>query len=118
MDLTLQSKTCSLVLALCKLPNYCKSRNHDVPQTPERDVINFVSGRALFLPRLDGNSALWVYDDVQDHLGGLLDHGDHTDDEEQGQRRAFWRHDDLPYKAMPDHIEKQGNQRPALSRKG
>ncbi len=90
-------KTYSLVLALCKLHNYCKARNLDVPQTAESDVPNIVNGGGLFLPRMDGKSALWAYDDVQDRLGGLLDGGDHTDDQDQGQRQAFRRHDDLPF---------------------
>ncbi len=41
-------------------------------------------------------SALWAYNDAQGCLGGLLHGGDHTDDQEQSQKRAFWCHDYFP----------------------
>ncbi len=91
-------KTCSLVLALCKLHNFCKSRNVSVPQTAENDVTNIVNAGGLLLPRMDNQTALWAYDDVQDRLVALLDggHQNYNQDDRRGQ--VFSRHNDLPYK--------------------
>ncbi len=41
---------------------------------------------------------MWACDDFHDCLVGLLDGVDLTNDQEQGQRHAFWRYDDLPTK--------------------
>ena len=84
MNITVQ-KTTHLVLALCKLHNYCLSGNDICIEQPcTSDVSNIVSEGGLYLPRMDSKcDAQWEYDlDVQskDRLADLLDGGQHTDD--------------------------------------
>lgn len=107
-------KVSSLVLALCKLHNYCKSRHISVPQTAEGDVTNIMNDGGLLLPRMDNQAATWAYDNIQDRLVGLLDGGHHIDDQTDGTRRAYRRHDDLPCKTMLEYIELQGFERPSI----
>ena len=108
-------KVSSLVLALCKLHNYCKSRDVSVPQAAEQDVTNIANDGGLLLPRMDNESSTWAYDNIQDRLVGLLDGGHHIDDQTEGNRRAYRRHEDLPFKSMLEYIELEGYTRPLIN---
>jgi hypothetical protein len=85
VNLTVQ-KISSMVLALCKLHNFCFEKSNEVIDCPDdRDIANITMEGGLFLPRMDNNKdAFWECDyNAQSHgdrLDGLLDGGAHMDD--------------------------------------
>lgn len=114
-------KISSLVLALCKLHNYCSDNGSDSVDSPsEADLINITTEGGLFLPRLD-NSGAYVWDSVTESGGGadrlddLLDGGEHMDDHTRDQRRVYRAERDLPCYRILDYFYEQSLERPELS---
>lgn len=114
-------KISSLVLALCKLHNYCIDNGSDSVDSPsEADLINITMEGGLFLPRLDSSGA-YVWDSVTergsgaDRLDDLLDGGEHMDDHTRDQRRVYRAERDLPCYRILDYFYEQSLERPELS---
>ena len=114
-NITVQ-RTTRLVLALCKLHNYCISRRVNIEALQEGDVSNIVLEGGLSLPRFDGHSeAAWEYDANDDRLDDLLDCGHHTDDHNQAQRDQFRRRKGLPCQYFLEFIKDGSLRRPDRS---
>jgi hypothetical protein len=111
-------KTTRLVLALCKLHNYCiKMSDLKIEQQKELDLASIVLEGGYSLPRLDGHESNWTYDmsdDTIDHLNTLLDGGNHTDDHNKYQRRIE-DHVVLPCRKIFDFVCDKGLRRLARS---
>ena len=112
-------KTTSLVLALCKLHNFCiAQRDIQIEQTHSSDIgtIVVING-GLYLPRVDAcGDASWEYDvrnNSLDRLTALMDGGDHRDDHTQNARRKFRRNTDLPCFTILQVVKNNNYQRPA-----
>jgi hypothetical protein len=112
-------KTTSLVLALCKLHNFCiAQRDIQIEQTHSSDIgtIVVING-GLYLPRVDAcGDVSWEYDvriNSLDRLTALMDGGDHRDDHTQNARRKFRRNTDLPCFTILQVVKNNNYQRPA-----
>jgi hypothetical protein len=110
-------KISSLVLALCKLHNFCiDKRCEDVESPTESDVANITLDGGIFLPRMDNNrNAFWEYSAAEDRLDDLLDGGLHMDDHTETQRRQYRHEKDKPCDRILAEIVQMGYQRPELS---
>lgn len=110
-------KISSLVLALCKLHNFCiDKRCEDVESPTESDVANITLDGGIFLPRMDNNrNAFWEYSAAEDRLDDLLDGGHHMDDHTETQRRQYRFEKDKPCDRILAEIVQMGYQRPELS---
>ena len=108
-------KTMHLVLALCKLHNYCIDERDVLVHTALEDVRAIFLSGGLLLPRIDGDGddATWSYHEQDDRLTGLLDAGDHGEDyNRQQQNSKFWRNEHLPYKLLLRHVTQNKFTRP------
>ena len=120
VNLTVQ-KISSMVLALCKLHNFCIEKSNEVIDCPDdRDIANITMEGGLFLPRMDNNKdAFWECDyNAQSHgdrLDGLLDGGAHMDDHTMYQRRKYRADTDLPCHKILQYCERLNLQRPDYS---
>ncbi|EJK44605.1 hypothetical protein THAOC_36845 [Thalassiosira oceanica] len=88
------SRTTRLVLALCKLNNFCIANNEGVAAAYEKDVSSIVLDGGCPLPRMDESQDNWRYDtgaNSADRLSHLLDGGDHRDDHSPNLRQRFRR---------------------------
>ena len=83
MNITV-GKTARLVLALCKLQNYCITcQDTQIEQPQATDVSNIVLKGGYSLPRMDCSGGGWEYDmseNSPDRLSRMLDGGMHADD--------------------------------------
>ena len=106
-------KTSSLVLALCKLHNFCIFHKQEIPKTTCKDVANIMTNGGFMLPMVDGDgNAEWSDEAASDHIDLLKHGGDHQDDHTRALRRPFRRHEDLPYKKILECIQ-EGYERPS-----
>jgi hypothetical protein len=107
-------KTMHLVLALCKLHNYCIDERDVLVHTALEDVRAIFLSGGLLLPRIDGDGdATWSYHEQDDRVTGLLDAGDHGEDyNRQQQNSKFRRNDHLPYKLLLSHVTQNKFTRP------
>lgn len=115
------NKTMSLVMALCKLHNFCIGESGDAatttlapPSTEDFGNITIREG-GLFLPRMDGNTGVWSYS-ANDRLSDLLDGGDHQEDhraEDRRARRIYNRGIDMPNAMMLSHVTLNRYTRPS-----
>lgn len=112
MNITIK-KTTALVLALCKLHNFCITQADQIAQPYERDNANISNGGGINLPRIDDNET-WRYDHVGgcDRLNSLLDGGQHMEDHSRESRRSCRYTEHLPADIMLAKIEDHGYQRP------
>jgi len=118
-------KTNAALLALCKLHNYCIDCNNanddaDITSADLNDTGSIMLGGGMVLPRIDNNGVdYWVYDNEEDRLDALLDGGEHFEDVTRGFRRRYRRYDDLPSRAILNHVTESGARRPSrnLSRR-
>lgn len=110
-------KISSLVLALCKLHNYCiDKRCEEVDAPSDSDLFNIAMDGGLFLPRMDNSrNAFWEYSN-EDRLDALLDGGAHMDDHTQAQRRQYRYDADKPCNKILAEVVKMGYERPDYSR--
>ena len=115
-------RTTSLVVALCKLNNYCITRG-DVSAEPPigSDAVNIVSEGGLYLPRLDASGqGEWQYDmnlaHSRDRVQDLLDGGQHMDDHTRSASRKYRRERDLPCHVMLRDFVLKHYHRPEISR--
>ncbi|EJK74099.1 hypothetical protein THAOC_04245 [Thalassiosira oceanica] len=109
-------RTTRLVLALCKLHNYCITRRVTIDRPQDGDVSNIVLDGGLALPRFDQNSdAAWEYDNEADRLNGILDGGQHTDDHTRAQREEFSKRRGLPAQFFLNFVKDNGLRRPDRS---
>ena len=88
-------KISNLVLALCKLHNFCIDKGSATVDSPsEMDLINITVEGGLFLPRLDSSEG-YVWDSEtesggnNDRLDELLDGGERMDDHALYKRRLY-----------------------------
>ena len=89
-------KISSLVLALCKLHNFCIDKNcEDVVCPTAGDIANITLDGGLFLPCMDNNGGA-IWDPTTGRLDALLDGGAHMDDHTETQRRQYRRDLDKP----------------------
>jgi hypothetical protein len=128
-------RTCALVLALCRLHNFCIDEN-DITITPptSEDSLDIAVHGGLDLSvfqrlRVDedlGEGETIEYNHERDRVDGLLDGGQHMEDVTDAvlrrdtrrvQEQAVEQATPLPYRVMLSHIEEQGFQRPAGGRK-
>jgi hypothetical protein len=113
-------KISSLVLALCKLHNYCIDQSCvDLDCPSAHDVANIAMSGGLHLPRMDKNGdAYWSYDlsGGLDRLDDLLDGGYHMDDHTRSQRRQYRHETDLPCHELLNYVTLMDYQRPDISR--
>ena len=115
------SKSASLVLALCKLHNFCIACTDedkvDKPcQASIDDVASICREGGLLLPRIDRISGEWIYDSSLDRMDALLDGGEHMEDHNQDDRRRTYRRlEDLPYKKLYDEVVLNDYRRPFAS---
>ena len=113
-------KITSLVLALCKLHNFCIDHGSESVDSPtSNDITNITLGGGLFLPRMDKNKEFyWECDDnplsQKDRLDELLDGGNHMDDHTRNHRRKYRFDQDLPCHKILQHVIKYDYRRPAL----
>ena len=120
VNLTVQ-KISSMVLALCKLHNFCIEKCSDAVDCPDdRDISNISLQGGLFLPRMDNNkNAFWECDlnvaTQHDRLDGLLDGGAHMDDHTMSQRRVYRAETDLPCHRILSYCEALNLERPDYS---
>ena len=115
-------KTTSLVLALCKLHNFCiNQHDSDIPSASQADVANILKEGGIYRPRLDDDGeATWSYDfqeDSFDRLTGLLDGGAHQDDHARSERRKYKRNKHLPCFAILEEVREKGHRRPPRSQR-
>ena len=83
-------KISSLVLALCKLHNFCIDNSSDeVDQPYVTNIVNIIMKGGLFPPRLDHSSAYFWQCDSENKLDSFLDGGDHMDDHTRDKRRLY-----------------------------
>lgn len=107
------SKTNSLVLALCKLHNFCIDHSDGmIERSYYKDATNIIRDGGMFSSRFDGDSDdQWEYDTVNDRLDDLLDGGQHTQDHSRGDRRRHRRTPNLPNQVILDnHVRPLPNQ--------
>ena len=113
-------KISSLLLALCKLHNFCIDQSCDNLDSPSvHDIANIAMNGGLHLPRMDNNGgAYWSYDASGglDRLNDLLDGGFHMDDHTRSQRRQYRRQTDLPCHSILNYVRMMDYQRPDISR--
>jgi hypothetical protein len=113
-------KISSLVLALCKLHNFCIDQSCDNLDSPSvQDIANIAINGGLHLPRMDNNEgAYWSYDASGglDRLNDLLDGGFHMDDHTCSQRRQYRYKTDLPCHSILNYVTMMDYQRPDISR--
>ena len=88
-------KTNCLVLALCKLHNFCIDQDDCIDFTDKKDLSNIMKEGGMYRPRIDDDGeAAWAYHfdlSSSDRVSDLLDGGDHTEDHNRGQRRQYRR---------------------------
>ena len=111
-----------LVLALCKLHNYCiDASEFDIPGTEARDKYNIGMEGGFRLPRMDV-AASFEYQHSIDRVNALLDGGDFVEEGEQPIRdqitRNYRRQGELPIYTMHKHIESNKFKRPKLTASG
>ena len=114
-------KTTSLVLALCKLHNFCINQNDsNVSSAFESDVANIVREGGIYRPSMDKDgNATWSYDfqeSSKDRLSSILDGGDHHDDHSREDRRKYRYRKHLPRDAILRKVRNGGHGRPPRSR--
>ena len=127
------SRTCALVLALCKLHNFCIDEN-DITITPptSEDSLDIAVHGGLDLSvfqrlRVEEDLGETIeYNHERDRVDGLLDGGQHMEDVTAARLRRDARRvrerakevaTPLPYRVMLSHIEEQGFQRPVGGRR-
>ena len=98
-------KTTSLVLALCKLHNFCINQNDsNVSSAFESDVANIVREGGIYRPSMDKDgNATWSYDfqeSSKDRLSSILDGGDHHGDLSREDHRKYRYRKHLPRDAI------------------
>ena len=107
------AKTNSLVLALCKLHNFCIDHSdHMIEQSYRKDATSILMDDGLYCPRIDDDiDDPWEYDNVQDRVNGLLDGGHHLEDHSREDRRRYCRATNLPnalvlreVRALPNEV--------------
>jgi hypothetical protein len=114
-------KISSLVLALCKLNNFCiDDTSFGVERPEEADILNIAVEDGLFLPRMDNNRQYVQESDTNiysqsDRLNDLLDGGAHMDDHTRSERRRYRSDRDLPCYRILNYFEEQALERPAYS---
>ena len=114
-------KITSLVLALCKLHNFCIDNDcTDVDCPLDEDISNIALAGGLFLPRMDRNkNAFWECDEDptshEDRLDELLDGGCHMDDHTRTQRRKYQFAKDMPCHRILSFCEQELLSRPDYS---
>lgn len=120
INLTVQQIS-SLVLALCKLHNFCIDHGGDAVESPsETDLINITMEGGLFMPRLDSSGGYVWYSETEsginnNRLDELLDGREHMDDHTEYQRRLYRAERDLPCYRILDHFTCNDLERPDLS---
>jgi len=114
-------KISSLVLALCKLHNFCiDNASIGVACPDDEDILNIAVDGGIFLPRMDNNREfVWGCDSNvyshKDRLNDLLDGVAHIDDHTRGQRRLYKADRDLPCFHVLYYFEEQALEHPAYS---
>ena len=114
-------KISSLVLAVCKLHNFCiDNASIGVPHPDDEDILNIAVDGGIFLPRMDNNREfVWECDSNvyshNDRLNDLLDGGAHMDDHTRGQRRQYKADRDLPCFHILSYFEEHALEHPAYS---
>ena len=115
------SRTTRLVLALCKLHNFCIANREEVAAAYEKDVSSILLDGGCRLPRMDRSQDNWRYDmgtDSPDRLTHLLDGGDHREDHSQELRRRLRRFTgSLPCQSILRRVTQLGVTRPSRSRR-
>lgn len=106
----------SLVVALCKLHNFCiTEREEKIPRPMAKDVCYVTTEGGLTLPRLDYSELQWQYNEELDRVDALLDGGEHRQDDEarEWRRRLELQQysSALPAKHLLDMITEQGYSR-------
>ena len=118
MNITV-SKTSRLVLALCKLHNFCiDNRDTQVERPQFADASNIVLEGGFALPRMDGQGEIWEYEMSEsnpDRVSHLLDGGCHRDDHTRAARRRFRRDKSLPCQSILREVKSMGVRRPPRS---
>ena len=116
VNVTVKQST-SLVLALCKLHNFCiactdeDKDNIDKPYQPtEEDGFNIFEDGGLLLPRMDKNTGEWDYQSSTDRVTALLDGGEHF--QEYNDRRPFNLDENLPCQLLFNEVEEKNYSRP------
>jgi hypothetical protein len=112
-------KTIALVVALCKLHNFCIDANEKLDEPAKDDEEDIVLHSGIILPAFQPMpqseetdvSTEFVYVPERDRLNQLLDGGEHADDHNRYtmDNRSV---DQFPNKIMLQLIESQGFQRP------
>eukprot|EP00804_Cyclotella_cryptica_P020311 CCRYP_014047-RB/>CCRYP_014047-RB protein AED:0.24 eAED:0.17 QI:0/0/0/1/0/0/2/0/324 len=114
-------KISSLVLALCKLHNFCiDNASVGVERPEDAGIPNIVVEGGLFLPRMDnGRQCVWECDtniySQSDRLNEFLDGGAHMDDHTRSERRRYRYDRDLPCYRILNYFEEQALERPEYS---
>lgn len=118
------SKTIALVMALCKLHNFCINQNEKLNAPTESDEEEIVLHSGIILPAFQPMqvpeeadvATEFMYIPERDRLNQLLDGGEHMDDHSRFTREPR-SGGVFPNKVMLDLIETQGFQRPLGGRK-
>ena len=123
-------KTNSLVLALCKLHNFCIDHSDRIiEQSYHKDATSIMRDGGLYCPRIDDDiDDQWEYDYEKDRVNGLLDGGHHFEDHSREDRRKYRNARNIPndlvlrdVRALPNDIIlnrvfEQSYKRPSRSR--
>jgi DDE superfamily endonuclease len=122
MNITL-TKTSALVIALCKLHNFCIDENDErncMAKPTAKDKVDIALHGGLDLsafrtPTLEEEDGM-IYQNEDHRLNELLDGGEHMDDVPRNMvRRVKARGKEqvvYPYEVMLQYVEEQGFQRP------
>ena len=112
-------KTTSLVLAICKLHNFCIEQNDcDLDSAYRGDVSNIMREGGMYRPKIDDDGeAVWTYDLDEDRVNELLDGGEHQDDHAREERRRYRQSRHLPRSRIFTVVSRGGYNRPSRSRR-
>lgn len=112
------AKISSLVLALCKLHNFCiDHQDGNIPATSFSDSFHIVMDGGLNLTNIDTTDPNNYNYQTLDRINELLDGGMHLDDGSYKDMRRSREQDELPVSKMLNDIESDGYKRPVANRR-
>jgi DDE superfamily endonuclease len=120
-------KTNALVMALCRLHNFCIDENEAITKPTASDTLDIALHGGIDLrafQNIDQDDGDFVYDNDRDRIDHLIDGGNHPHDVPNNVRRQQYRlienmhqPNPLPFQVMHNYVEEQGFRRPTGGRR-
>jgi hypothetical protein len=120
-------KTNALVMALCRLHNFCIDKNEAITKPTASDTLDIALHDGIDLrafQNIDQDDGDFVYDNDRDCIDHLIDGGNHPNDVPNNVRRQQYRliqnmrqSNPLPFQVMHNYVEDQGFRRPTGGRR-